>query len=135
MPEIVEPSKSYLSVHYELRSAKQVERRMLIDALHTLGEDGFRISDYQYTGMGSIYFVDFVLFHKLLNISDMRSVEYDSGIRKRVRFNRPFSFIKIFIDDVANIIPKLSLRKRHLLWIDYGRISIREGGDGYRFGM
>ena len=54
MPEIVEPSKSYLSVHYELRSAKQVERRMLIDALHTLGEDGFRISDYQYTGMGSI---------------------------------------------------------------------------------
>ena len=65
----------------------------------------------------------------------MRSVEYDSGIRKRVRFNRPFSFIKIFIDDVANIIPKLSLRKRHLLWIDYGRISIREGGDGYRFGM
>jgi hypothetical protein len=50
------PTASYLKVHYELRPAKQVERRMLIDAFQQLAQAGFQIRDYQYTGMGSIYF-------------------------------------------------------------------------------
>ena len=51
-------AQSCLKVQYELRSAKQVERRMLIDALQTLSASGFDISQYQYTGFGSVYFVD-----------------------------------------------------------------------------
>lgn len=30
------PSESYLKVHYELRPAKQVERRMIIDAFQRM---------------------------------------------------------------------------------------------------
>jgi hypothetical protein len=116
------PTKSYLSVQYELRSAKQVERRMLIDALQVLNAEGFHISDYQYTGMGSVYFVDFVLFHKFLGIADMWSVECDADIKKRVRFNRPFSFVKLHMADIADVIPQLSDGKRHLLWIDYDMV-------------
>lgn len=118
----MEPSKSYKTVQYELRSAKQVERRMLIDAFQILTGEGWDISKYQYTGMGSVYFVDFVLLHKFLGIADMWSVEFDEDITKRVRFNRPFSFIKLFMEDVGDVIPRLSTRKRHILWIDYDTI-------------
>ena len=44
--------------------AKQVERRMMIELLQLLSQVGFSINTYQYTGMGSVYYVDFVLFHK-----------------------------------------------------------------------
>jgi hypothetical protein len=113
------PTQSYLKVHYELRSAKQVERRMLIDALQTLSALGFDIPEYQYTGFGSIYFVDFVLFHKYLGIKRMWSVEHDVTISKRIRFNRPFSFVRIFMKDAAEVIAQLPGDRRHLLWLDY----------------
>ncbi len=54
-----QPSRSYLKVPYDLRMAKQIERRMIADLLIRLRGGGFDISNYQYTGMGSIYFVDF----------------------------------------------------------------------------
>lgn len=115
----MKPTQSYRKVQYELRSAKQVERRMLIDALQTLSAGGFKIADYQYTGMGSIYFVDFVLFHKFLGIKTMWTVEHDVTITKRIRFNRPFSFVKIFMASAGEVIAQLPLSKHHLLWLDY----------------
>jgi len=56
-------TESYLKVAYDLRPAKQIERRMFIDGLQRLALAGFDIGDYQYTGFGSIFFVDFILFH------------------------------------------------------------------------
>ena len=113
------PTQSYRKVQYELRSAKQVERRMLVDAFQTLSASGFDIPGYQYTGFGSIYFVDFVLFHKYLGIHRMWSVEHDVTIKKRIRFNRPFSFVKIFMADAGEVIAQLPLNRRHLVWLDY----------------
>jgi len=113
------PTQSYRKVHYELRSAKQVERRMLIDALQTLSAVGFDIPEYQYTGFGSIYFIDFVLFHKYLGITRMWSVEHDLTITRRVRFNRPFSFVRILMSDAGEVVARLPLNRRHLLWLDY----------------
>jgi hypothetical protein len=119
------PSKSYERVQYELRPAKQVERRMLIDALQILAQSGFQINDYKYTGMGSIYFVDFILFHKLLGIQNMLSVEY-SNIKKRVVFNKPFDCINIEVPKpIGDIIPSLSLDLKHFLWLDYDNVLSR----------
>ena len=50
--------ESWRKVPYDLRPAKQAERRMLVDAFMILSQAGFPIRDYQYTGMGSVYFVD-----------------------------------------------------------------------------
>lgn len=113
------PTQSYLKVQYELRSAKQVERRMLIDALQILSSCGFHITEYQYTGFGSIYFVDFVLFHKYLGIARMWTIEHDKTIRRRVHFNLPFSFVKVFMSDAGEVLSHLPLNRRHLLWLDY----------------
>jgi hypothetical protein len=116
---MISPSESYLKVHYELRPAKQVERKMLIDAFQLLAQSGFTIRDYQYTGMGSIYFVDFALMHRLLGIHRMLSVEYDPKIRKRVTFNKPFQSVQVKIAPIGDVIPTLSKDLKHILWLDY----------------
>jgi hypothetical protein len=116
------PTHSYLKVQYDLRPAKQVERRMLIDGLQRLMAAGFQISEYQYTGFGSIHFVDFVMFHKLLGMNDMLSVEHSYDIQKRVKFNKPFRDVRIQMASMSDVIPSLSGDKKHLVWLDYDDI-------------
>jgi hypothetical protein len=111
--------ESYRKVPYDLRECKQVERRMLIDAFMALAAAGFPISSYQYTGMGSVYFFDFMLFHRYLGISKMLSVEISPHIKKRVEFNRPFALVRTQIDEIGNVIPTLSPDLAHILWLDY----------------
>ena len=115
-------SKSYLKVQYDLRPAKQVERRMLIDAFQLLSSAGFKIHDYQYTGFGSVHFVDFILFHKFLGIQKMLSIEHDQDIKKRIQFNRPYKTINIKITSASEAIPKLAKNISHILWLDYDQI-------------
>jgi len=112
-------SKSALNVQFDLRAAKQVERRMIVDTLQRLAQAQFPIRDYKYTGMGSIHFVDFVIFHRLLGIDDMLSVEHDSTLEDRVKFNRPFKCIKTKMCSATDVIPTLSQDEKHLLWLDY----------------
>jgi hypothetical protein len=112
-------------VFYDLRPAKQVERRMLIDALQRLSMSGFNLHSYQYTGFGSIFFVDFILLHKFLGISRLLSVEHDPRIAKRIRFNQPYKQIAIELRPVGDVIPTLSADLRHLLWLDYDDIISR----------
>ena len=120
------PTRSFEKVPYHLRRAKQVERRMLIDALQILADIGFPIREYQYTGFGSTFFVDFTLFHKLLGINKMLSVEIVLDIEKRVRFNKPFDCIDIAMKPIADVIPDLSADQKHILWLDYDDILHRE---------
>jgi hypothetical protein len=112
-------TKSYLEVSYDLRPAKQVERRMFIDVLMKLSIAGFPIADYQYTGMGSIYFVDHILLHRYLGISKLLSVEHDLSIEKRVNFNKPFRHVNIEMKPIGEIIPDLDRDLKHILWLDY----------------
>lgn len=113
------PTNSFLKVYYELRPSKQIERRMLIHSFHELRNIGCNIATYQYCGMGSIFFTDYILFHKYLGIDDMVSVEYSPKAKKRVNFNKPFKFIKIKYEDIALTVSALSKNKKHLLWLDY----------------
>lgn len=112
-------SKSALNVQFDLRPAKQVERRMLLDTFQRLAQAGFSIRDYRYTGFGALYFIDFVIFHKLLGIDRMTSVEHDPYLENRVRFNCPFSSIEIVIGEATDVIPTLSRDEQHILWLDY----------------
>lgn len=111
-------SSSY-RVQYDVRPAKQVERRMIVDALQRLAAVGLPISDYQYTGFGAIYFVDFVLLHKILGLNRLLSLEQDPSLETRVRFNRPFSCIDIKMVPASSEIPNLSRDVKHIVWLDY----------------
>lgn len=120
------PTKSFLKVPYDLRPAKQVERRIILDTLFRLSQNGFSIADYQYTGMGSIHFVDFLMFHKMLGIRKMWSVEHSLEIQNRIKFNKPFDFIRIMFGPMSDVMPKLSRDIKHILWLDYDDIVSKE---------
>lgn len=113
------PGRSIDKVSYDLRPCKQTERMMMIHLLQNMAETGFRISEYQYTGFGSLFFIDFILLRKMLGIYDMVSAEIRLDFESRVYFNSPYSDIKIHMGDVGDLIPQMSLDKRHLLWLDY----------------
>lgn len=118
--------KSHEKVNYEFRPAKQVERRMLLHAFHELRDLGYAISSYEYTGLGSIYFVDFVLFHRYLGLKRMTSVEGDSDIKRRVEFNCPYKLITVVHDDMSAQIARLSSERHHILWLDSDFILTEE---------
>src|SRR5436190_20210322 len=122
MPRIGPQLGSSFGVQYDLRPAKQVERRMVIDACQLLSLANFPIRDYQYTGFGSFYFVDFILFHKLLGIRDMVSVERDTRIKKRIKYNCPFACVELLMTSSTAVIPTLSQDKKHILWLDYDSV-------------
>lgn len=113
------PTQSYLDVQYDLRPAKQVERRMLIDIFMSLMSRGFSFQEYQYTGFGSIYFVDFILLHRYLGMTKLLSVEHDLSIEKRVHFNNPFAPVRIRMSPIGDIIPELNSDINHILWLDF----------------
>jgi len=109
---------SYSRVNYLLRPTKQVERKMIIEALQKLLPLGYDIPGYRYVGMGSIYYVDFVLFHKYLHITDMLCVEV-RPIERRMSFNRPYEFVNLHMGKMAEVLPQLDRARSHLMWLDY----------------
>ena len=112
-------TKSYLKVAYDLRPSKQVERRILLDFFRRLAGCGVAIEEFRYTGMGSIHFVDHILFHKFLGIDKLVSVEHDEDIESRLQFNRPFDNIELKIMAIGDYIPQLDKCEQHIVWLDY----------------
>ncbi len=111
-------SASFEKFNYLLRPSKQVERKLFIEALHKLSAVSFRIPEYTYLGFGSIYYADFILFHKYLYIDKMICVE-SASIPNRMRFNIPFEFIDLHMKKVAQIIPQLNRDEKYIVWLDY----------------
>jgi hypothetical protein len=109
---------SYERIHYGLRPAKNVQRKMLVETFRRLSGFG-SLDSYRYVGFGSTYFSDFSLFHRTLGIRNMVSIERDIANRKRFEFNRPFNCIKIAFGTSSEILPTLPWSVRTILWLDY----------------
>jgi hypothetical protein len=112
-------SKSYKKVNYLLRLKKQIERKLIIETLHTISNI-IKISDYHYLGFGSVYFADFILFHKYLNIINMTSIEKEEADERRFLFNKPFDFICFQISECNHFLRReLNWEDKLLIWLDY----------------
>lgn len=78
------------------------------------------IRDYRYVGMGSIFFRDFLLFHRMLGIEDMISIEGEGAAETRARFNLPLACIDLMMGRTAETLPKIGFGdKPHIVWLDY----------------
>jgi hypothetical protein len=117
---MAKPADSFRQFDYSLRPSKQVERKVMIEVLLKLAKAGYDISVYSYLGFGSVYYVDFVMFHKYLFIDKMFCVEW-GDIEKRMRFNKPFKFIKLKLMPLATHIPSIRRMEHFLAWLDYDR--------------
>lgn len=108
-------------VNYLIRPAKQVERKLIIEALQCLGKK-YPIANYTYVGMGSRYFVDFQMIHKFLGVKDMISFEMDEQNIKRFEFNLPYRFIDLQPYKSTDILPSIDWSKNFIIWLDYDQM-------------
>ena len=108
-------------VSYDLRPAKQCERKMMLDSFSAAMESGFSIPDYRYVGMGGNRFYDFILIHKYLGIDKMVSLEHDEKMLTRARYNCPYKFIEIGNTTVDRFIDEDEFDGNTIFWMDYDR--------------
>lgn len=116
---------SFNVINYSLRVNKNVERKLIFDAFLKL-QNALEVGRYRYIGLGSIWFVDFIIAHKVLNVDEMISMEQDAEGVARARFNRPFRNIVIEHGESSNIIPKVHWDSGPVIaWLDYDRSLAR----------
>lgn len=106
-------------IAYNLRPAKQAERRILLDFLKAANDGGRSTTEYRYVGMGGTTFYDFHLVHRFLGIHDMVSLERDPDAYPRCAFNCPFNFISVRKKTAAEFLATDKSRKRTIYWFDY----------------
>lgn len=105
---------SFEKVNYLLRPRKQIERKIIIELLRLIQD----IDKYNYIGLGSIFYYDFILFHKLLNINKMISLD-DKTANKRFKFNLPYDFIKFINKRTTDFFSIYKLKSKTIIWLDY----------------
>lgn len=113
--------KSFRSIHYVLRPAKNVERKLIADTVVRLGRM-MDTASLRYIGLGSVYFADFSMYHRRLGFSEMHSIEVEAKdspeIQARCEFNKPFS-INLHFDHSSEVLPRLTWDRQSMVWLDY----------------
>jgi hypothetical protein len=109
---------SFEKFDYVLRPSKQVERKLIVEAMYRLAGIGFDLSRYVYLGLGSPYYADFIMFHRYLYIDEMICVE-DEDIPRRMKFNRPYPFVQLEMGKLSDYLPRLKRSRKYLAWLDY----------------
>ncbi len=109
---------SFEQIDYTIRPAKCIERKMIGEMLGHLRV--FRpVSEYVYVGLGSTFFTDFVLYHKIFGIREMFSIEKETGKQGRVDFNLPFRCVKTEYGNTTDVLPRLNWTEPAVVWLDY----------------
>lgn len=110
---------SAYKIPYDIRPSKQTERRVLLDILRTATESGFDLRRYKYIGFGGFRFYDFEMLYRHLGIRDMTSIELDTTLSARCKFNKPFGFIDFREDFLGDYLDRTNFRKPIVAWLDY----------------
>lgn len=111
-------NNSFEKINYSLRPAKSVERKIIMQFCSLLRPFG-SIENYHYIGFGSIYYSDFILFHKNLNISKMSSIEFERN-EARAKFNLPYKCIELHAGESNRKLPTLIKEdEKSIVWLDY----------------
>ena len=111
-------SKSAVTINYEIRPCKFVERRMLLASLSRILGAIRKDQEYQYIGFGGLTYTDFKMFHRELHIEQMFSIEGGYPLTK-LEFNKPFSCIQILNGRSIDVLDKIDLTKPSIIWLDY----------------
>lgn len=112
---------SFENINYTLRPRKCVERKMFCEAFLRLSK--FQaVQDYRYIGLGSPYFSDFALFHRILNFAGMDSIEREVEYQARFDFNVPYKCITMHYGETGEILSGSEIdwdAGPHIVWLDY----------------
>ena len=104
---------------YHLRPNKYVDRCLFVNALERLNSQ-VKLQKHRYIGFGSYLFDDFKLLHDRLNIGTMISLESDSTIFKRAKFNAPYKCISVINQTSTDYISGDNWGEQNsIIWLDY----------------
>ena len=108
---------SYRQIDFRLRPSKHVERVMLCEAFRRLR---FHVmEDYQYVGLGSVFFADFRMVHRHLGISHMFSIEKQAHNCERFEWNKPYSGITMMFGETEQRLSDVNFAAPTIIWLDY----------------
>lgn len=110
--------ESFAKIDYSVRPAKYAERRMLSEIFRRVAPFDAP-ENYVYVGLGSVWFSDFVLFHRNHGVREMISIERATAAKSRVEANKPFRNIRMEFRTSSQVLPGLEWARRHFLWLDY----------------
>ena len=113
---------SFNVVNYSLRPSKSIQRQIVFDGVRTL-KSRLGLSNMVYVGFGSIWFIDFVMAHKLLDIDDMISMESDEIGYQRATFNKPYATVHVYRGHSSKLLIKLYndsnfFNRPWVVWLD-----------------
>jgi hypothetical protein len=108
---------SFEKIDYSLRPAKYAERRMLRDIFRRLSVFD-NPEEYTYVGFGSVWFSDFIIFHRSLGVRKMLSIEKSVAAKGRIQDNLPFR-IDLDFRHSNTALSKIKWGCRHFIWLDY----------------
>lgn len=114
---------SFDTVNYSLRPSKCAQRGLIFEGLKSLSVS-MDLSDAVYIGLGSIWFTDFVLAHKMLDIEEMISIEANDVGYRRAVFNKVYRTISLRHGHSRDILPQVLEErgfktKPWIVWLDY----------------
>lgn len=114
---------SFKYVNYSLRPSKNIQRQIVFNGIHALKTE-LDLREMVYIGFGSIWFTDFVMAHKQLDINDMISMEKDEIGYCRAVFNKPYATVHIQHGHSSQVLFDLfkecSFRTRPwVIWLDF----------------
>ena len=114
---------SYESINFSLRPSKCVQREIVFGGLKSLSAV-MNLRNPLYIGLGSIWFTDFVMAHKVLEIDDMISMEANEVGFRRANFNKTYRSISVFEGQSSDLLPKILDQAKYqdrswIVWLDY----------------
>ncbi len=108
---------------YHLRPNKAVDRNLFVESLVYLGKM-VDISHYRYIGFGSYEFDEFKMIYRTLGIEDLHSIEMDSDVFRRQKFNKPYSCIQLFNKTCGEYFDEDYDNNRHsIIWADFSEAN------------
>jgi hypothetical protein len=110
--------KTSPKVNYSIRPNKSIERKLIFEILKFLDKE-YVFNRYSYIGFGSLWFVDFIMAHRILGINEFHSIE--TTFPNRAEFNQPYEFITVYPGDSDDWLPSIlnTTKKNRLIWLDY----------------
>jgi hypothetical protein len=110
---------SFDRINFSIRPNKHIERHLVFDALRVF-DPPFSFSSHAYVGLGSLWFADFLLAHRVLGIGKMTSIQKDVALAKRAHFNKPYATIEVVEGLASAVLPTIDLEnQRSVVWLDY----------------
>ena len=110
---------SYRLVNFQVRPAKVVERKMIVEVCARMNAFSNLLS-FRYIGLGSPFFNDFVSLHRRYGLTNLICVEREVHDVDRFLFNKPFDCIEMRWGESSDVLPVLQWTGiPTIVWLDY----------------